>query len=133
MNTFWQFVKFGVVGLSNTLISYVVYLIGIHLGIHYLIASVLGFVVSVQNAFYWNNRYVFQKKEGEERNWWKAWVKTFLSYASTGLVLANILLVFWVDVLHIPEFLGPIFNLLVTVPLNFILNKLWAFRGEKKE
>ena len=51
----WQFVEFGLVGLSNTLISYVVYLLGISLGLHYLAASVLGFVVCVQNAFYWNN------------------------------------------------------------------------------
>lgn len=125
---FWQFVQFGIVGLSNTLISYVVYLICISFGMHYLLASVVGFVVSVQNAFYWNNKYVFQAEEGEKRIVWKAWIKTFLSYASTGLVLANILLVLWVDVLHIPEALGPVLNLLITIPLNFILNKLWAFR-----
>lgn len=125
---FWQFVQFGIVGLSNTIISYVVYLIGISFGLHYLLASIVGFVVSVQNAFYWNNKYVFQAEEGEKRIWWKAWIKTFLSYASTGLVLANILLVLWVDVLHIPEALGPVINLLITIPLNFLMNKLWAFR-----
>lgn len=130
---FWQFVQFGIVGLSNTLISYVVYLLGISLGMHYLAASVLGFVVSVQNAFYWNNKYVFQTKEGEKRVWWKTWIKTFLSYASTGLVLANALLVLWVDVLRIPEALGPVLNLLITNPLNFILNKLWAFRGKGEQ
>lgn len=131
---FWQFVQFGIVGLSNTLISYVVYLLGIGLGMHYLLASVLGFLVSVQNAFYWNNKYVFQAGEGEQRVWWRAWIKTFLSYASTGLVLANILLVIWVDLLHIPESLGPVINLMITIPLNFLLNKLWAFRekGEEK-
>lgn len=127
---FWQFVQFGLVGLSNTLISYVVYLLGISLGLHYLAASVLGFVVSVQNAFYWNNKYVFRAGEGEERVWWRTWMKTFLSYASTGLVLANVLLVIWVDLLHIPESLGPVLNLLITIPLNFLLNKLWAFRGK---
>ncbi len=130
---FWQFVQFGIVGLSNTAISYVVYLLGISLGLHYLAASVVGFVVSVQNAFYWNNKYVFQRKEEETRVWWKAWMKTFLSYASTGLVLANILLVLWVDMLHLPKALGPMLNLLVTVPLNFILNKLWAFRGKGEQ
>lgn len=130
---FWQFVQFGIVGLSNTLISYVVYLLGISLGMHYLAASVLGFVVSVQNAFYWNNKYVFQAEDGEHRVWWKAWIKTFLSYASTGLVLANILLVFWVGILHIPQVLGPVINLLITIPLNFILNKLWAFRGKERK
>ena len=127
-NGFLQFVQFGIVGLSNTLISYVVYAVGIAAHLHYLAASVLGFLVSVANAFYWNNKYVFSAKEGEHRSIWKAFIKTFLSYAGTGLVLANVLLVLWVDVLGIHEMMAPILNLLVTIPLNFLLNKLWAFR-----
>ena len=55
-----QFVKFGIVGLSNTLISYVVYVAGVRFGMHYLLASILGFVISVLNSFYWNNKYVFE-------------------------------------------------------------------------
>ena len=128
---FIQFVKFGIVGLSNTLISYVVYLAGVRLGMHYLLASVLGFVISVLNSFYWNNKYVFQKGS-EERNLFLTLIKTFLAYASTGLILANILLYIWVDVLGISEYLGPIINLVITVPLNFVINKLWAFRTKRK-
>lgn len=126
-----QFIKFGIVGLSNTLISYVVYLVGVWLGIHYLLASVLGFVISVLNSFYWNNKYVFRQGD-EERNLWLTLVKTFMAYAATGLVLANILLYIWVDVLGISEYLGPVINLVITVPLNFVINKLWAFRGKRK-
>ncbi|MEH2957025.1 GtrA family protein [Candidatus Merdisoma sp. JLR.KK006] len=126
-----QFIKFGIVGLSNTLISYVVYLMGVRFGMHYLLASVLGFVISVLNSFYWNNKYVFQQGD-EERNLWLTLVKTFMAYASTGLVLANILLYIWVDVLNISEYLGPVINLVITVPLNFVINKLWAFRGKRK-
>ena len=125
-----QFIKFGIVGLSNTLISYVVYLMGVRFGMHYLLASVLGFVISVLNSFYWNNKYVFQQGD-EERNLWLTLVKTFMAYASTGLVLANILLYIWVDVLNISEYLGPVINLVITVPLNFVINKLWAFRGKR--
>ncbi|MCI8557498.1 MAG: GtrA family protein [Lachnospiraceae bacterium] len=127
-----QFVKFGIVGLSNTLISYVVYLAGVWLGMHYLLASVLGFVISVLNSFYWNNKYVFQQGN-EERNLLLTLVKTFMAYAATGLVLANILLYIWVDILGISEYLGPIINLVITVPLNFVINKLWAFRGKRRD
>lgn len=126
-----QFIKFGIVGLSNTLISYVVYLVGVRIGMHYLLASVLGFVISVLNSFYWNNKYVFRQGD-EERNLLLTLIKTFMAYASTGLVLANILLYIWVDILGISEYLGPIINLVITVPLNFVINKLWAFRGRRK-
>ena len=126
-----QFVKFGIVGLSNTLISYVVYVAGVRFGMHYLLASILGFVISVLNSFYWNNKYVFGQGK-EERNLLKTLLKTFMAYAFTGLVLANILLYIWVDILGISEYLGPLINLVVTVPLNFVINKLWAFRRGKR-
>ncbi len=126
-----QFVKFGIVGVSNTLIHYFTYLILIALGCHYLIASVAGFLVSVVNAFYWNNKYVFTKEEGAARVWWQAFFKTFLSYAGTGLVLENILLVVWVRFLHVPETVAPLVTLLITIPINFLLNKFWAFRDRK--
>lgn len=128
-NDFLQFVQFGIVGVSNTLISYIVYVILISFHAHYLVASVLGFIASVANAFYWNNKYVFAEKDGEHRSAWKAFLKTFISYAGTGLILANILLVFWVDFAGVHQMLAPILNLLITIPLNFILNKLWAFRS----
>lgn len=124
----FQFVKFGVVGLSNTLISYVVYVVFVALGIHYLVASLVGFFASVINAYYWNNKYVFQSEQGEQRVWWKAFLKTVASYAGTGLVLNNILLILWVEVAGLPEMLGPIVNLFITIPLNFLLNKYWAFK-----
>jgi len=43
------------------------------------------------------------------------------------------LLIFWVKVLHISEFIAPILNLLISVPLNFVINKYWAFKSSKKE
>lgn len=127
-----QFVQFGIVGLSNTLISYVVYAIFVALGTHYLVASLLGFLVSVINAFYWNNKYVFKAEEGEERTLWGSFLKTFTSYAGTGLILNNILLILWVDVLKLHAMLGPIINLFITIPLNFLLNKYWAFKEKKR-
>ncbi len=125
-----QFVKFGVVGLSNTLISYIVYVVLVNLGWHYLLASIGGFLISVINAYYWNDRYVFKAEQDEKRAWWKVFLKTFTSYAGTGLVLNNLLLILWVDVIGIHEMLGPVINLFVTIPLNFLLNKYWAYKDK---
>ena len=128
--TLVQFIKFGIVGASNTVISYATYLVGLSFGLHYLIASVLGFILSVVNAFFWNNRYVFKAK-GKKRSMVGAFVKTALSYAGTGLLLSNILLVIQVDFLRWPEQMAPLLNLLITIPLNFLLNKLWAFKSKE--
>lgn len=125
---FMQFVRFGIVGLSNTIISYVSYLVFIFIGCHYLVASILSFIVSVTNSYYWNNKYVFKEEEGEKRSWWQTYIKTFMAYASTGLILNNVLLILWVDVLHISKIIAPLINLVVTIPLNYVINKYWAFR-----
>lgn len=133
-----QFIKFGIVGLSNTLISYVIYAVSLLLFQRfaifgtdaYLVSQVLAFVISVAWSFYWNNKYVFTQNEGETRSIWRALLKTYISYSFTGLFLNTLLLVLWVQLLHISEFIAPIINLLVSVPLNFIINKFWAFRSK---
>ena len=133
-----QFIKFGIVGLSNTLISYVIYAVSLLLfqrftifgAKAYLVSQVLAFVISVAWSFYWNNKYVFKQNEGETRSIWRALLKTYISYSFTGLFLNTLLLILWVQLLHISEFIAPIINLLVSVPLNFIINKFWAFRSK---
>ena len=147
-----QFVKFGLVGVLNTLISEGLYVIIVFFGGHYLLASLVGFVLSVLNAYYWNSKYVFKEElGGEKRVWWKALLKTYAAYAG-GYLLNVVLLIFWIDVLKIGnwfEWLAGIFaawgidrldaqtlgeivaagiNLIITVPLNYVVNKYWAFK-----
>lgn len=137
INTVEQFVKFGIVGVSNTIISYVLYAGSLMMfqkyevfpNGDYLIAQVISFVLSVAWSFYWNNKMVFVKEEGKERSLWKSLLKTYVSYSFTGLFLNSILLVLWVQVLHISEFVAPVINLIISVPINFLINKFWAFKS----
>ena len=122
--TFKQFIKFGLVGVSNTLISLGTYYLLYFLGINYLIANTIGFVVSVLNSYYWNNKYVFKKTQSGHL---KPLIKTFLSYGSTFL-LSTFLLFVMVQHLGIPEIFAPIITLVITIPLNFLINKFWAFK-----
>ena len=71
-----EFIKFGLVGISNTVISYVAYVVCVYVGIHYFGANAIGFVISVLNSFYWNNKYVFTCQEGQKRSWLPALLKT---------------------------------------------------------
>ena len=121
-----QFVKFGIVGVLNNFICYVTYLILIRFGMHYIPASIIGFTVSVFNSYYWNNKYVFCTDE--KRNWWKTFAKTYISYAGTGIILNNILLVFWIELIGISDVIAPLINLLIVIPINFVVNKYWAYK-----
>lgn len=135
-----QFLKFGIVGVSNTIISYVLYTVSLLLmkkaglwpNVDYLFAQIIAFVLSVLWSYYWNNRMVFVIEEGKTRSLWKSLIKTYISYSFTGLFLNSVLLILWVKVLGVSEFIAPIINLLVSVPLNFIINKFWAFKTSEK-
>lgn len=128
---FWQFFKFGLVGVSNTAISYGTYAFLTYVGCPYVCSNIIAFIVSVLNSFFWNNRYVFKKEEGEKRNPWWTLAKTFMAYGSTGLILSNVLLVFLVEKLNMNKYVAPLLILLITIPLNFLINKFWAFRTKK--
>lgn len=135
-NSFMQFIKFGIVGISNVLISYFLYVLFLVIFqkfnlfpiIDYIIAQSIAFPLSVLWSFYWNNKMVFTVEEGNGRTIWKSLLKTFVSYSFTGLFLNNILLYIWIQIFHISEFMAPFMNLVVSVPINFLINKFWAFK-----
>ncbi len=129
---FWkfvlQFIKFGIVGISNTLISLLVYYIFVWIdpGL-YLWGNIVGWIAGTANAFFWSNRYVFQNEDNSSRAVVKRILKTYLTYGSTFL-LSTLMLYLEVQVWGVSEWIAPLINLLITIPLNFLLNKLWAFK-----
>ena len=118
-----QFVKFGIVGVSNTAIFLAIYYAFVCINKDwYILGNTVGFAVSVLNAYYWNNKYVFRKtKKGTA----KPLLKTYISYGSTFL-LGTAALYLMVHDLHVSEFWAPIINLAITTPINFLLNRFWA-------
>ena len=137
-----QFIKFGAVGVSNTAISYGVEMLGYYVLFAQVpwsergriaVVTAIAFTLSVANSYFWNSRYVFRDSE---RRTLGAQLRAFLrmaaSYAATGLVLAPLLKVL-VHEAGVAYWLASLLTLAVTVPLNFILNKLWAFRKKKVE
>lgn len=157
-----QFFKFCIVGLSNTIICEGIYVVLLFLGVHYFAANIIGNLISILNAYYWSNKYVFKAEEGEERVWWKVLLKTYATYGFSMLLSAG-LLVFWLELVQLEQFMGPVLqllgsigilgllskcgilleakllaeilaamiNLIITIPINYVINKYWAYRKNK--
>lgn len=132
-----QFVKFGLVGVSNTLISYGVEMLCYYVffknvsweeNIRIAITSLLAFAVSVTNSYIWNDRFVFRQDRPKTFGMHVvAYLKTVACYGVTGLIIAP-LLKMWIGSCGVPYWAGSLCSLIVTIPLNFVLNKFWAFR-----
>lgn len=123
-----QFIRFAAVGVSNTLISMGIYYIFVFIDPKlYQLGNLIGWIVSVFNAFYWGNRVVFKNENNTFSALLRRLLKSYVSYGSTFLLGALLL---YIEVAHlgVSEWLAPVINLLITIPLNFLLNKLWTFR-----
>ncbi len=132
---FRQFLGFGIVGVSNTLLSLFVYYIFKWLGVHYLLANIAGVIVGILNSFFWNSKFIFKNKAEDSAQKKTIFAKTStfyrmcIAYGLTSL-LSTFLLYVWVQWLGISDNIAPIINLCITVPLNFLLNKLWVFKDK---
>ena len=124
-----QFIKFGIVGASNTLISLAFYYLFLFINPDlFIIGYSVGFIVSVFNAYFWNRKFVFAKKTDGHV---KPIIKTFIVYGTTFLISSCLL---WIMVNHlgVPDEIAPIIILFFTVPANFFLVKLWALKESPK-
>ena len=137
---FLQFVKFALVGVTNTVVSYLInaatlFILGklnMFPNTDIYIGNTVAFFLSVLWAYMLSNKFVFKEDENKEKRvWWKTLIKTYVAYAFTGLGLSNLISHVGVNVFHLNKYIPPLINLVVAVTINFVLNKFWAY-GQKK-
>ena len=106
-------------------VSLLVYYVLLYIKVYYQIANVFGFVLGSLNGYFWNGRWVFKSK----KKTLGSFVRFYLTYLSTWL-LSTIMLFIWVELLNVSTIIAPILNVIITTPINYVLNKKWTFKGE---
>lgn len=126
---FRQFVKFGLVGISSTIIDWgVFYLLNLIFGVYYLTAKVLSFSVAVINSFIWNRRWTFRS---QNPNHSEEFVK-FLIIALIGLSINALIMYLAVSIFHTRKIVGLVFATGITTFWNFLANKFYTFKNSQK-
>lgn len=119
-----QFVKFGIVGISNTLLTLAVYTLLLKvLGVWYLAASAIGFAVGATNGFLLNRRWTFSEHVGD--------ALTPLRWGivqSAGLVVNEGLLFLFVHDANLDKLLAQVCATGVVTITTFFANRSWTFR-----
>jgi putative flippase GtrA len=119
-----QFVKFGIVGVSNTLLTFAIYTVLVKgFDVWYLAASAIGFAVGAINGFLLNRRWTFREHAGDALTP----VRWFV-VQGCGL-LGNLGLVYLaVDGLGLDKLLGQACATAIVVVGTFFANRAWTFR-----
>ncbi len=120
-----QFVKFGIVGVSNTLISFAVYTLLLKgFDVWYVAASGIGFAVGAINGFLWNRAWTFRGHVGDALTP----VRWFV-VQSCGLLVNLGLVYLFVDGLGLDKLTGQAATIAIVTVLTFFVNRAWTFKG----
>jgi putative flippase GtrA len=122
-----QFIKFGIVGLSGTLVNFAVYHGLLHFALDNRLAYAAGFILGGVNNYWWNRQWTFRSKghAGKE-------LVQFISVSAVALLISEIVL--WFSLLQLPHTVplrnsvAWLFATVVGMGWNFFVNKYWTFR-----
>lgn len=146
-----QFIKFGMVGALNSVIYYGVEMLSFYILFKYIdfsittrnpqsigssidgdkikvfIVTAIAFVISVLNSYFWNSRYVFRQEEYRvDKQHIFVFLRMTVCYGITGLIISPVVKIILSNA-GTAYWLASLIALILMIPLNFILNKFWAF------
>lgn len=119
-----QFVKFGIVGISNTLIMFTVYTLLLKVfDVWYLAASAIGFTVGAINGFLLNRAWTFRGHVGDSLTPVRWGV-----VQGGGLALDELLLYLWVHAAGVDKLVAQALAIVIVTISTFFANRAWTFR-----
>jgi dolichol-phosphate mannosyltransferase len=122
--SWWQLLKFGLVGGSGYLINLAVFaLLSGNLGVHHLIAAIGAFCVAFASNFFWNRHWTFGAGDGHAG----FQAARFFTVSVAALLINLAVLQALVGGTSLGDLSAQAIAVAVAMPFNFLGNKLWTF------
>lgn len=120
-----ELVSYVIFGILTTVVNIVVYyLFGDILGVNYVISNIIAWFLSVLFAYVTNRIWVFESKND---NILREVVLFFGGRAFSGVV-DTLLMVLFIEVLLVGDFISKIIIQIIVVILNYVISKLIVFK-----
>ena len=117
-----QILKFGIVGGTAFVIDYGIFtILSQFLNIHYLIASIISFSISVIYNYILSIKWVFDVSKKQTS---KEFI-VFVILSVIGLGINSLIMYVSVDLMHIHEMIGKIIATAIVMVYNFITRKIF--------
>ena len=117
-----QFLKFGAVGVTNSIITFVVYSFLVFLGSNYLVANVIGYGAGVINSYIWNSKFVFKRQQS------KVLFTKFIIVNIITLGINTMTIFILIDKLYYGKYVSQLLTIFISMIINYTLNKFWTFK-----
>jgi putative flippase GtrA len=119
-----QFVKFGIVGVSNTLLTLAIYTLLLKVfGVWYLAASAIGFIAGTVNSFLLNRRWTFRGHVGDAYT-----PVRWTVVQCAGLGINEGLLFVFAHEARVEKLLAQVLATAIVTVSTFSANRAWTFR-----
>jgi len=119
-----QLLKFSVVGASGTAVNFAVYSTLVKgADVHYLLAATISFLVAVTSNYLLNRHWTFRGMRGHFA------YQGLRFFVVSTIVLGLNLLVLHLLVGSLGKLAAQAVAIAAVMPVNFLGNKLWSFRG----
>ncbi|HOV14810.1 MAG TPA: GtrA family protein [Spirochaetota bacterium] len=129
IKTFFQAVRFGIVGVTNTLVCFAVIFLCLKIfKLSYIVSNVFGYIVGFTNSFILNKLWTFKSKEHP--------VKESLLFILVFLIAYSIqlgFLIFFKQFCKIGVEISQIISMIIYTIIGFIGNKLLTFKEQKSD
>jgi dolichol-phosphate mannosyltransferase len=119
-----QLAKFAAVGASGYAVNLGIYAALLHAGLHFRLAAVVSFVVSAASNYVLNRIWTFRAQRGH----FAYQGMRFLVVSAVALAANQLWLTVFVG-LGTGKIVAQAIAIVLVMPLNFLGNKLWSFRG----
>jgi dolichol-phosphate mannosyltransferase len=122
--SWWELVKFGIVGASGYLINLAVFsILADSLSLHHIVAAIGAFCVALANNFLWNRHWTFESGDGHPG----FQAARFLAVSLGALLINLVVLEALVSGTSMGDLAAQAIAVAVAMPFNFLGNKLWTF------
>lgn len=128
-STIRELLLYGFFGILTTIINVVVFYLCYNIcGLHYLLANILAWIISVLFAFFSNKLYVFQSRDNSKA----IIVKEFASFATfrlISLVIDESLMYLLIEIFKVTETTSKILVNVIIAVINYVLSKYFVFKN----
>lgn len=120
-----KLIKFGITGVMNTLVDFVVFMLLTHVGLNLYISQVISYGCGMLNSYIVNRSWTFEAKE-------RFFGGQMVRFASANLTLLAVSVgLMWVFTVRMDfiKIVAKLFTTAIIMLAGFTVNRLWVFKN----